>query len=273
MTGTPHKYHPALFFLIAYAATWACWFAAAYFSNHGGSGELLGLLMVAGLCGPLVAALIMFWRAKSPELWRDYQDRLFSLRRIDIRTLPIILFLVPAVICVAIGISLLFGKSPDQFTIRLGAVFLTVQGLVGLFLAPAFEEAGWRGYGMDSLRSRYTLFIATLWFALLWAIWHIPLFFLAGFYHNSLLSSGLYTANFFIAVLAMAFIVNGLFYRNNRSIVACFLFHLSANVAMSYIPAEQFTKCIVTVLLLAVAAVIVVADRDRFFHEPWAGPV
>jgi hypothetical protein len=42
---------------------------------------------------------------------------------------------------------------------------------------------------------------------------------------------------------------------------------------MSYIPAEQFTKCIVTVLLFAVAAVIVIADRDRFFHEQWAGPV
>lgn len=272
MTGTLHRYNPALFFLIAYAVTWACWFAAAYFSTRGGSPELLGLLVFLGLCGPLVAALIMF-RLAGPELWRDFADRLVSLKRIDPRFLPLILFLVPVVIGIAIGISLLFGASPDQFAIRLGPAFAAVPALIGLFLAPAFEEAGWRGYGMDSLRSRYTLIAASLAFALLWAFWHVPLFFIAGFYHNSLLEDGLYTVNFFASVLAMAFIISWIFYRNNRSIVACFLFHLSANIAMSYIPAEPFTKCIVTVLLLIVAAGIVIADRDRFFHEQWAGPV
>lgn len=272
MIGTQQKYNPARFFLIAYAVTWVCWFAAAYSSTRGGSPQLLGLLVFLGLCGPLVAALILLWQA-GPELWRDFVDRLVSTKRIDPRFLPLILFLVPVVMVIAIGISLLFGASPDQFGIRLGPAFATVPALIGLFLAPAFEEAGWRGYGMDSLRSRYTLFMATLAFALLWAFWHVPLFFIAGFYHNSLLANGPYTVNFFVSVLAMAFIISWVFYRNNRSIVACFLFHLSANVAMSYIPAEPFTKCIVSVLLLAVAAVIVVADRERFFHEPWAGPV
>jgi len=271
--NTKTMYRPAQFFLIAYLVTWTIWFTDAYFSWHGGSQGLLGLLMLLGLCGPFVAALIMFWRAKSPELWRDYRDRLFSLRRIDRRTLPIILFLIPAVICAAIGISLLFGGSPDQFTIQLGASFVTVPALIGLFLAPALEEMGWRGYGMDSLRSRSTLFVASLYFALLWAFWHVPLLFISGLYHNSLLSSWLYTANFFVSVVAISFIINWLYYRNNRSIVACFLFHLSANVAMSYIPADQFTKCIVTVLLLIVAAAVVAADRKRFFGENSPGPV
>ncbi|MDD1694507.1 MAG: hypothetical protein LUQ71_07265, partial [Methanoregula sp.] len=93
-----------------------------------------------------------------------------------------------------------------------------------------------------------------------------------GFYHNTLLSSGLYTANFFVSVIAISFIVNWIFYRNNRSIIACFLFHLSTNVAMSYIAVDQFTKCIVTVLLIVVAAGIVIADQERFFHEKFAAP-
>ncbi len=259
------RYDPRLFFLIAYLITWSVWFTDAYFSWHGGSEGLLGLLMLLGLSGPFVAAIIMLLRAGSPELWRDYRNRLTRLSLIDLRTLPLILFLIPAVICVAIAISLIFGGSPDQFAILLAPSFMTIPSLIGVVLAPAFEEAGWRGYGMDALRSRSTLFAASLSFALLWAFWHTPLFFINGFYHNGLLTSWLYTANFFVGVVAMAFIINWLYYRNNRSIVACFLFHLSANVAMSVIPAEPFTKCIVTLLMLVIAGVIILLDRNLFF--------
>ncbi len=268
-TGTNARslYNPAKFFLMAYGITWVFWFAAAFISYGGGSEGLLGLLMFLGLCGPFVAALVMFWKAGSPELWADYRDRLFSLRRIDPRTLPAILFLVPGVMIAAIGISVLFGKSTGQLTILLGPAFMTLPGLIGLFAAPALEEAGWRGYGVDSLRSRSTLFVTSLAFGLLWAFWHTPLFFISGIYHNTLLSSWLYTANFFVSAFVLAFIINWLFYRNNRSVIACFLFHLSANIAMSFIMAEQFTKCIITVLLLVVAAAIIGGDRKLFFED------
>jgi len=264
-------YKPAQFFLIAYGITWTFLFAAAYFSYHGGAEGLLGLLMFLALCGPFGAALVMFHKTGSPELWADYRDRLFNTRRIDPRTLPVILFLIPAVMIAAIGISLLFGKSPGQFTILLGSSFMTLPGLIGLFAAPAFEEAGWRGYGVDSLRSRSTLFVTSLSFGILWMVWHTPLVFISGLYHNTLLSSWLYTANFFVSVLVLAFIINWLFYRNNRSVIACFLFHLSTNIAMSFIMAEQFTKCIITVLLFIVAVVIVVADRKLFFEDKGCG--
>jgi membrane protease YdiL (CAAX protease family) len=260
-------YRPAQFFAIAFTFTWFFWFADAYVSSRGGAGDLQGILMVLGLSGPVVAAMIMFRRAGSPELWSDYRDRLFSLRRIDLRMLPVILFLVPALMCLAIALSLLFGKSPDQFGFRPGASFTTLPALLGLFLAPALEEAGWRGYGIDSLRSRFTLFFTALSFGLLWACWHLPLLAISGSYHHTLLASWLSTADFFASVVAMAFILTWLYYRNNRSVIACFLFHLSANVALSYIPAEPFTRGIVTLLLVLFAAATVIGDRHRYFGE------
>ncbi len=266
---TPYK--PAQFFLIAFIFSWFFWFVDAYISWNGGSQALQGFLIFLGICGPVAAALIMFRQAKSPELWSDYKDRLVSLRRINLRTLPLILFLFPAIICIGIGISLLFGKSPDQFAILLSPVIMTLTTLIGIFLAPALEEAGWRGYGVDSLRSRFSLFVTSVSFGLLWAFWHVPLFFISGFYQNSLLSSWLFTANFFVSTVIMAFIVNWVFYRNNRSIIACFLFHLSADISMSFIPAEQFTKCIITVLMFLVAAVIVIGDKKLFFEEKAPG--
>lgn len=265
-------YRPAQFFLIAFIVSWFFWLTGAYLSWHGGMERLQGLMMFLGLTGPAVAALFMFSRAGSPELWGDYRDRLFRFRRIDPRMLPVILFLIPALICIAMGISLFFGGSRDQFTILPGAAFLTLPGLVGLFCAPALEEAGWRGYGVDSLRSRSTLVVTSVSFGILWACWHIPLFFIKGFYHNTLLSSPLFTANFFVSVFAMAFILNWMFYRNNRSVMACFLFHLSANVSMSFIPAEQVTKCIVTLLLFLCAAATFLVDRELWFAETTPGP-
>jgi uncharacterized protein len=257
-------YRPARFFLIAFIVTWFFWFADAYLSWQGGTAGLEGLLMFLGLSGPFIAAIVLFRWTKSPQLWSDYRDRLFNPRRIDPRMLPVILFLVPAVMCIAIGISLILGKPADPVSLVPGPSFTTLPALIGLFAAPALEEAGWRGYGVDSLRSRSTLFVTSLSFGLLWACWHIPLLFISGMYHNTLLSSWLYTVNFFASVFALAFIVNWLFYRNNRSVIACFLFHLSANIAMSYIPAGQFTKCVATGLLLLVAAATVIGDRKIY---------
>jgi hypothetical protein len=55
----------------------------------------------------------------------------------------------------------------------------------------------------------------------------------------------------------MAFIANWLYYRNNRSVIACFLFHLSSDLTIGSIQAEEYTKCIATGLLVAITVVIV----------------
>jgi hypothetical protein len=268
-------YKPALFFLLAFLVTWTAWFTTAYLSYREGMQGFQDLFMLIGLCGPVIATLLMFHRSKSPALWRDYYDRIVNFRRIRPVFVPVMLFLFPAVVVLSILLSFPFGHSADQLALSLqfgfSAGFMPV--LLILFLAPALEELGWRGYGMDSLLSRFNLFTATLWFALLWALWHLPLFFINHYYHNQLLSNGLYFANFWASVVAMAFIINWLYQRNNRSVIACFLFHLSADLSMAIIPADQFTKCIVTVVLFGIAAAIVVADRKIFFAGPDPGPV
>lgn len=269
-------YRPALFFLLAFLITWTFEFIAAYFSYQEGMRVYQDLFLLAGILGPFIATLIMFHRSKRPELWKDYIDRIVNLRRIWPASVPVMLLLFPVIIVLSILLSLPFGQSASQFGITLqfgfAAGFMPV--ILVLVYAPAFEELGWRGYGMDSLRSRFTLFTASLYFALLWALWHLPLFFINNYYHNQLLSNWLYFANFWVSIVPMAFIINWLYYRNNRSIIACFLFHLSADIFMSVFPLEQFTKCIVTVLLLGIAAAIVLADRKLFFDKgPYPAPV
>ncbi len=262
-------YKPVAFFVITFLITWSAWFIAAYFSYQEGMGGLQALFMMPGLFAPFIAAMIMIYRSKSPELRRDYWDRLWNSKRIRLATVPIMLLLMPAVILVSILLSLLFGKSVDQFGIVQQFSFSAgpMPVLLLLIFVPALEEMGWRGYGVDSLRSRFNLFSTSLWFGLLWALWHLPMFFVRHYYQNELLSNWVYTANFWVSIFPVAIIINWLYYRNNRSIIACFLFHLSVDLASEIFQVEQFTKCIGTVVLILIAVLIVIADRKLFFEE------
>jgi membrane protease YdiL (CAAX protease family) len=274
--GRKIAWRPAQFFLIAFLITWTCEFSAAYFSYRDGMQGLQDLFLLLGILGPFLATLVMFRWTGNSRLWKDYLDRIVNTRRIRPSDLPVMLFLFPVVIVLGVLVSLAFGQSASQLALTLdfgfSAGFMPV--ILILIYAPSFEELGWRGYGMDSLRSGRTLFSATLVFAVLWALWHLPLFFINNYYHHQLLSNGLYFANFWISVIPMAFLINWLYYRNNRSVIACFLIHLSADISMSVFALEQFTKCIVTVLLLIGAAAIVLADKKFFFdREPYPDPV
>lgn len=257
------RYEPVRFYLLTYCFSWMPWFAAAWCSFRPGLESLDQLLMLAGLLGPLVSALICLRRGE--ELWRDFKNRLVNLRLLNWRYLPITFLLMPAAAYIAIRISLSFGRSVTQF-----ALIPNLLAMVPLvFLAPTLEELGWRGYGVDALRARFAMLPATFLFAALWAIWHAPLFFINHTYQHDLwLLSPLYVANFFISVVPAAILANWLYYKHRRSIPAAILFHFMLDAVAEAFRIEQFTKCIVTVVFLAVAVLIMVWDRRAFAAGP-----
>jgi membrane protease YdiL (CAAX protease family) len=267
-------YQPVKFFLITFLLTYLPWTAAAYFSYQpNGEGAQL-LCMVPGLFAPAIAAIIMMRGKQNGGLRKDFWSR-WNPKRIQPKFLAVILLFMPAALILATAISLLFGRSAEQFlisrefTIMKGEFFLS---LLILFLAPTLEEFGWRGYGVDSLRSRFNLFQTTLLFALLWGLWHAPLFFIHGYYQNELWNTNiLYVVNFFVQLLAATFLMNWVYYKNNRSITAAVFFHFMMNLFSELLQTEQFTKCILGVLLLLAAAAVVLADRKIFFAESEEG--
>ncbi len=263
-------YRPAQFFLITFLITWVSWFIAAYFSYQPGQELYQLLFMLPGLFGPFIAALSLTLVSGDKALQKDFWDRLWNLKRIRPIFLPISLLLMPVVLVVATLLSLLFGQSLEQFKFAsqfsFSAAFFPV--VLILILAPTLEELGWRGYGMDSLRARYGLLPATLLFAVFWALWHLPLYFVNHYYQNELWTTNpIYAFNFMVSVFPAAILMTWVYYRNNRSIVACILFHFMLDLSSEIFQTTQFTKCIITVILIAVSVGVIWGDKELFWGD------
>jgi uncharacterized protein len=263
-------YKPVRFFLITFLLTWIPWFIAAYFSYQKGGAEYQLFFMLSGLAAPTVSALIMLSGLKNKELRKDFWDRL-RLNKIKTTFYPALFLLVPLTVFLATGISLLLGQSVDQFAFS--SQFRVMQGhallsLLLLSLAPIFEELGWRGYGVDSLRYNFNLFTTSLLFAFLWALWHLPLFFMKGYYHHGLFDTNIvYVINFFVSILPVTIVMNWIYYKNGRSIIAAIVFHFMLNIFSELFQTAEFTKCITTVLLLAFSVMLLVKDKALFFTK------
>jgi uncharacterized protein len=261
---------PVRFFLITILITWITGFAAAYLSYQKGMEGAAIMVMVPGMFGPLIAVIVMISGAKNKELRKDFFDRL-SLKKINLGYLPAILLIMPVTLFLATALSLLFGRPASQFLLSSEYQIMggqAVLSLVILFLAPTVEELGWRGYGVDSLKSKFNLFKTTLLFAVIWGMWHVPLFFLNGYYQNELWNTSIvYVINFFAQVLVATVLMNWMYYKNNRSITAAILFHFMFNFFSVLFQTEQFTKCIITVILFIVCIVVIVRNKELFYNE------
>jgi membrane protease YdiL (CAAX protease family) len=265
-----YQYKPFKYFFITLLVTWISLFAAAYCSHTEGLESYQIPVMLPGLFTPFIVAMFMIYGSKNKELKKDFKARLFDLKLIKPNFWVAILLIMPFALILATAMSLLFGQSIKQFSLSpeftvFGAeAFLT---LVVLFLAPTFEELGWRGYGVDSLKRGKSLMKTTLIFALLWNLWHIPLFFIKDYYQYELIHMNfIYALNFVVSLIPASILMNWIFYKNGRSIIAIIIFHSMLNLFSVLLQTEQFTKCIITIILLVISA-IVVWRNNSFFYE------
>ena len=265
-----YKYKPLYFFVITFIATFSLWFAGAYFSFHGENNGLYMILMLPGLMAPFLISLVMILRSRNVDVIKDFINRLINPTLIQLKTLPLLMLLMPLSVLFSIVLSLPFGGALSQFQLAEGFSFSSgfVPVLLLLLCAASFEELGWRGYAFDSLQSRYTYFTASLIFSILWSLWHFPLLFVKDSYQYVILHENIwFAANFFISIVPMGIIISWICIKNRKSILAAILFHFIINISQEILNITQMTKCIQTVVLIGIVAVIVVLDKEMFFSR------
>lgn len=179
---------------------------------------------------------------------------------------------MPLSILLAQAISLAFGYSVNQFSFSSGPSFFCAlfSPWVMLFLAPALEELAWHSYGTDVLRVRFNLFVTSLIFALFWALWHVPLAFIKGYYHSNVAQMGwVYSVNFLISIIPFVLLMNWLYYKTERNIMVAVVFHITANVFNELFNTHPDSKVIQTVLLIGLASTIIYVEPKIFFRKEY----
>ena len=263
-----YTYKPKLYFVTTFIVTYSLWFAGAYVNYQDDRNGLYMLFMLPGLMAPLLISVAMIATSKNSSFKKDYLNRLFNPGLIQLKMLPAVLLVMPLSVLASIVLSLPFGGSVSQFQFAEGFSFSSgfVPVLLLLLLAASFEELGWRGYAFDSLQSRYNLFWTSLMFSILWSLWHLPLIFVNNSYQYEIFHQNIwYGVNFFVSIIPMGVIVSWVCIKNRKSIIAAILFHFIINMSQEILAMSQAAKCIETVVLTVVAAVIVLLDKEMFF--------
>ena len=243
------------FFVIAFGASWLCWIPAGL-SPHGLTSAPVRWLTYAGSAGPAIAGIFLTYRSPCREERDEYWARLTQWSRLRVRSLLPMLLLYPLITVFALLLSSASpGGAPDlQIARRLVAQpwLLASFALSVLLLGPLPEELGWRGYALDRLQRNRSALAASLILGLLWALWHLPLFFIAGSYQHDLGFGSIMFWSYEATVVALAVLFTWVHNHNARSILAAIMFHFALNFTGSLVRLSPLGETL-RMILVAVA--------------------
>jgi membrane protease YdiL (CAAX protease family) len=214
----------AVYFPTTFLITWGAW------------GSLLGparagtvrfpqpaflVPFILGGIGPAIAAYLALFATRDQAPQAEFHQRLFRWR------LPVRWYLatfgIP--IGVALAATVIGGLLDPGYaeTITIRPWYLIVPLIGAMVLGGGLEELGWRGMAQAELETTIGRQAAAPLVGLVWAVWHLPLFWLPGV--------GQYQTNFALFTVG---VIGGAcqlawLYGNTRSILLCVLFHATWN--------------------------------------------
>jgi membrane protease YdiL (CAAX protease family) len=257
-------YRPWAFFAFDLALTWGpLWFLVVAQR----AGRLEGSFALLALAGgsAMISSVIFVHLTRVPSFARDFWLRAVDPRRIGPGWWPVILLLQLAINVLAIALSVPVGGDTAQLRLT-GAFTSAPLAFLAwmLVFGPIPEELGWRGYGLDALRTRMNLLQASIVLGLIWGLWHLPLVFVEGTFQRGLLAYPPALAGYFLAFVPTSILMGWIYYRTNRSTLSAILFHFAGNAAGEMLPLELPTRVIQTAVVTVVAVAVVAENWSLF---------
>lgn len=247
----------APFLVITFGFTWGLWLVAGLLGGDVSTPAVLAVFAV-GACGPSVAALACRLAGRPGA-------RLARLRS-GRRWLPaaLVLGVAPAAVAALLA-PLVGGPQLDPALVRdtvAGAGGPLLFAVTALVAGPLAEEFGWRGHAQPRLRRSLPPGRTALVLGAVWAVWHVPLFFLAGTWQSGI---GLFTPQGLLFLVAMVPLSHLHWFVSERlrgGVPAAVLLHLAGNVSLTLLVAD-FASAGGFFVAAVAALVVVVAVAAR----------
>ena len=213
-----------LFLIFTFTLTWGCWWSLALLvqknilSFHSLFGQVL--FMIGG-SAPTIAAYFALlktngdlkkFHAQVLKIKVHYKWHLFA-------------FFTPFILsAVGTGIAYLFD---NQFLFEhpMQPLYMILPAFLISIILGGVEEFGWRGIVQPELSKKHGYFMINLILGTIWALWHLPLFYIQGVGH--------YRESFIIYALGAIAFSSFLtwLYAKTKSIFLCVVFHASINAS------------------------------------------
>jgi membrane protease YdiL (CAAX protease family) len=221
------------FFSLTFAVTWTCFIAGGAVLGSVGSGSprlvgIAGLLMLLGTFAPCLVALWLTWRTDGRAGTRALLRRLLEWR-VGVRWYVFAVGYMAAIkLAVALVHRVAVGAWPplgeEVWYIIMASIVITTVGQAG-------EEVGWRGYALPRLAERLGLAQASVLLGLIWACWHLPLFFIP-----ELNQTGQSFPMYVMMVTALSVAIAWLYGHTNGSLLLAMLMHAAINQTAKIVP-------------------------------------
>ena len=120
-----------------------------------------------------------------------------------------------------------------------------------MIIGGGIEEIGWRGCLQPELQKKLPITISALIIGVIWAIWHLPLFFIIGTNQNS--DNFLW---FFISAIALSFLLTQI-YSITKSIFLCIIFHAFINTFWDvFVPNSKLSSACFTLIFVIIIFIV-----------------
>lgn len=218
------------YFGLTFLVAWTLWTVAGALAPASWPLTVRAQLFLPGTFAPGIVALWMTWRAEGRTGLHALLSRLFVPGVGPQWYLVAASYMAAAKLSAAALYRLFVGTwpafGPEPWYLLLVATAFSTPFQAG-------EEVGWRGYALPRLTSRLGIAAANALLGVVWATWHLPLFFMAGTD-----STGQPFVPYLLAVMALSIAMGWLYVRSGGSLLLTMLMHAAANNMTGIVPSR-----------------------------------
>ena len=229
---------PWIFFLLSFSYSWIIWMPCILQSY-----KIIELpfphivLIGTGAFGPTFAAFLLTYKKEGNIGLKRLIHRGIAYK-ISLRWYIPIIVVIPVLCILSLVIDYSINSKIPEFDLLYKPWLILPYFLFLFFLGGSLqEEFGWRGYALDIFQSRWSAFVSSLILGCIWALWHLPLFFIEGI-NQQFIPFGL----FFLTLVALSILFTWFHNNTGGSVFIALLFHTIFNLSFALFPQYEMKE-------------------------------
>ena len=230
---------PWKFFLLTFAYSWVIWIPSVLdgigielpFSVT----EYSIVVVIIGAFAPMMAAITLVaresgWKGTKAFLGQALDFRFKPVYLVIALALPLLIHAIAHYLAPAVGLDVAKTLFPSEISVA-PIVLAIPYFILMLIIGGGQEEFGWRGYAQEPLQDKIGVLPASLVIGVIWGIWHLPLWFMAGDLHSA------YSFLAFVMMTTSISIMYAWLYNSSgKKLIIVMFFHAMNNTAAPLLP-------------------------------------